>query len=496
MTGPVLRQWAINVPFRLDRTLQEPIYRQLERQLIEEIRRGRLTAGMALPSSRELSATLDVNRKTVVLAYDNLIAQGFLKSSPMRGIFVSETTLESEGRSLAASSADMRVSGLKRHYEVASDETTIPIVLSGGPTGGFDDGLPDSRLLPAQTLGRAYRSALVQEARSNRLSYGDPKGHPRLRESIVRLMNAERGLSIDIDNVCITRGSQMAILLATRILAKPGDTVAMDELTYPPAYFAFTSIGCKVIPIRTDARGFDVDHLERMCRVHRVKTLFLTPHRHFPTTVTMPSDRRHRLLSIAEQFRFSIIEDDYDHDYNFDVKALLPMASFSPSKVVYIGSFSKILSPHLRLGFVVALKETIAAFSRLVLLFDRQGDQISEIAVSEIIETGELARHARRALTLYRARRNAFASALNHSFGDRIRFVRPAGGLAFWIEFEDGADLLRIDQRAPELGLRLLLSHQFRLSETARKGLRLGFASKTEDEAVQSLQALRRLILP
>jgi GntR family transcriptional regulator/MocR family aminotransferase len=493
MTGPVLRPWGMNMPLRLDRGSREPIYKQLERQLTEEIRFGRLSAGMALPSSRELAAALGINRKTVVLAYDNLVARGVLRSSPMRAVFVSDPEA---GRGAVATplSADMRT--LERRYEMASDAGMIPMVLSGGPVGSFDDGLPDARILPARALGRAYRSTLVEEAHHNRLSYGDPKGHPRLREAIVRLVNAERGLSIEVDNVCITRGSQMAILLATRILANPGDTVAMDELTYPPAYFAFTSMGCNVVPVRTDGNGFDVDHLEQICRRHRVKTVYLTPHHQFPTTVTLSPERRLRLLAIAEQFGFSVIEDDYDHDYNFDAKALLPMARFSSSKVVYIGSFSKILSPHLRLGFVVALKETIDAFSKLVLLFDRQGDQIGELAIAQVIENGELARHARRALALYRTRRDAFAGALDDIFKDRIGYSRPAGGLAFWIEFKDERDILRIDRRAPELGLRLLLSQQFRLSDGARRGLRLGFASKTEAEAIASLRIIRSLIDP
>jgi GntR family transcriptional regulator/MocR family aminotransferase len=282
----------------------------------------------------------------------------------------------------------------------------------------------------------------------------------------------------------------MAIFLASRVLIRPGDAVALDELTYPPAFHAFLAAGANIIAIKTDATGFDVGHLELECRRSHIKSIYLTPHHHFPTTVSMPTDRRHRLLSIAEQFRFSIIEDDYDHDYNFDSRPLLPMAGFSPEKVIYIGSFSKILSPHLRLGYIVASEETVKAIAQQIVLLDRQGDQIMELAVASFIEADELVRHARRALGLYRDRRNAFEAALKASLGDRARFSKPMGGLAFWVEFESEDELDRIERNASLKNLLLLRSEQFRFSSSARRGLRLGFASKTEQEAIESLDVL------
>jgi GntR family transcriptional regulator / MocR family aminotransferase len=126
----------------------------------------------------------------------------------------------------------------------------------------------------------------MKETRLGRLYYGDPKGHPRLRQAIADMLNATRGLRVGTDNVCVTRGSQMGIYLASRVLSSAGDTVAVDELTYPPAVHAFRDNGVNVVPIRTDAFGFDVDHLEAECRKIRVKSVYLTPHHHFPTTVS------------------------------------------------------------------------------------------------------------------------------------------------------------------------------------------------------------------
>jgi GntR family transcriptional regulator / MocR family aminotransferase len=479
--------WDLKISIKIDRTVETPVYKQLERQIVEEIVRGRLAPGAALPGTRELAAQLDVNRKTVVLAYEELTAQGWTFSHPTRGTFVSEA-LPNVGKPTVPIIQSKPPT--YPHYVFANQTNTIPIVLADGPTGSFDDGLPDSRLFPAQTFARSYRTALLRESKLDRLYYGDPRGHPRLRKALANMLNADRGLSVGLENICITRGSQMAIYLASRVLIRPGDNVALEDLTYPPAFHAFLSAGANVVPIKTDGHGFDVDYFEQQCRKYDIRSIYLTPHHHFPTTVTLSKERRFRLLSIAEQFRFSIVEDDYDHDYNFFIQPLLPIAGFSPEKVVYIGSFSKILSPHLRLGYIVASEQTINAIARQIILLDRQGDHITELAVADFLESDEILRHARRALGVYRERRNAFADALKSTLKSRVQFVSPVGGLAFWVEFEGDEDLDLVEANARQANLRLLLSEQFRLSGRARRGLRLGFASKTEDEAARALEAL------
>ena len=181
MTGPVIRKWQLNIPIRLDRQLRMPIYQQLAQQLTEEIRRGRLSPGSVLPSTRELAGELQINRKTVVIAYDELIAQGWLKTDPMRGTFVStELPQPPPGTTRCHES---RIP-LTRDYAIADDLGEVPLVLGGPAARSFDDGLPDTRLVPAEILGRAYRSAIQLSARGNRLHYGDPRGNIGLHEAI------------------------------------------------------------------------------------------------------------------------------------------------------------------------------------------------------------------------------------------------------------------------------------------------------------------------
>jgi GntR family transcriptional regulator/MocR family aminotransferase len=479
------------MPIRLDRQLRMPIYQQLAQQLTEEIRRGRLSPGTALPGTRELASELEINRKTVVIAYDELIAQGWLTADPMRGTFVSSVLPDPSPGSTRTHETQIP---MRRDYAITDDLAQLPLVLGGPAARSFDDGLPDTRLLPAGILGRAYRSAIQQAARCNRLHYDDPRGCLGLREAISRLLNADRGLATTTDNICLTRGSQMGIFLAARVLTRPRETVALEEVTYPPAHLSFTSSGVNVVGVRVDEHGLDVDHLEEICRRTSIAAIYLTPHHHFPTTVVLAPERRMRLMSIAERYRFSIIEDDYDHEYNFEFKPLLPMASFAPSRIIYIGSFSKILSPNLRLGYVVAPKEVIDVFAKQIVLVDRQGDQALETAVAEFIDAGELARHARRALTVYRGRRDAFASLLRAHFGGLIRFDVPLGGLAFWIEFLHNEHLQRLETRARAKGFRMLLSDSFRICDSAPRGLRLGFASKDQHEMSEAITRLRGLL--
>lgn len=255
---------------------------------------------------------------------------------------------------------------------------------------------------------------------------------------------------------------------------------------------AFRACGAKVESVGLDDQGVDVEDVERRCRDGGVKAIFLTPHHQFPTTVALRPERRLRLLLLARQFNFAIIEDDYDHEFHFESQPLLPIASYAPSYVIYAGSLSKLLLPALRIGYIAAPKAFIDAVAHTVSLTDGMGNALTEDAAAELIESGELRRHARKATQVYAARRLAFAEAAGEAFGDRIRFKTPDGGLAFWLTFPDEGDLDRIEANAPDLGVRLASSRSFATREDAGRGLRIGFASLREDEARKALRTLAK----
>lgn len=487
----MLREWTFNLQVRIDRASHVAVYLQIAHALIEEIRRGRLPTGSILPGTRELAVANGWNRKTVIRAYEELVAQGWLVSEGTRGTFVSSMLPEVTRRATPLRTAPVAPPVEGPQFQRLRAGHPLPSIYPAQGLLCLDDGVPDTRLFPVETFARAYRSALSVAARRARLAYGDPRGSPLLREAISRMLNVERGLATTVDNICLTRGSQMAIYLTARVMVAPGDVVVMETLSYPPAREAFRSAGAEVISVRLDENGLDVEHLEQICRRHRVRLVFVTPHHQFPTTVLLPPDRRLRLLALSEQFGFAVVEDDYDHEFHFVHKPLLPLASAAPAKVLYIGSMSKLLAPNLRIGYLAAPPAVVERVAEEVLLLDRQGDQAIEHAVAELIDAGELRRHARKSLRVYAQRREAAAVLLRAQLGEWVDFRAPDGGLAFWLTFGDAGRLDRLEAQAPAIGLRFLPSRGFSALPDGPRGLRFGFASLTPDELGMAVERLR-----
>jgi len=483
----MLRPWKVNLSERIDPARRVPIYLQIAEALIRDIESGRLPTGAFLPSSRDLAARLGINRKTVMLAYEDLIAQGWLESAGTRGTMVSCLLPGMAHRNETAAEGEPPVTAA---FGFAPTPLR-PLAIPEGDGLKLDEGTPDGRLLPADLMARAYRSAIQRASRHNRLLYRDPRGSDLLREGVAAMLRSERGLRVTARNICITRGSQNAIFLAAQILLQPGDAVAVEELTYEPAVAAFRACSAEIVPVRLDGEGVDVGDLERICRCRPIRAIFLTPHHQFPTTVALRPERRLRVLDLARRYDFAIIEDDYDHEFYFASQPLLPMAAYAPAQVIYAGSLSKLLLPALRIGYIAAPEAVIDAIAHRVSLTDGMGNILTEDAAAELIDSGELRRHARKALRTYAGRREAFAAAVDAELGGLVEYRMPRGGLAFWLHFRDPADLDRLERRAPATGLRFASSRSYAASDTVESGLRLGFASMTPHEAQRALRLIR-----
>jgi GntR family transcriptional regulator / MocR family aminotransferase len=485
----VLRPWAFKIVIR--RRASTAVYLQVVHAIVDEIRSGRLTPGTALPGTRELAARLQVNRKTVVQAYDELDAQGWVTGERARGTFVSLQLPEVARVPVPRLESDAHMPA-QPAFRLLTAAPDIPLQLPGPNLLTFDDGAPDTRHVPVDALARAYRHALERGARRNALGYADPRGSAELRAAISAMLNVDRGLTTTPDNICLTRGSQMAIFVSARILAGRGDTVALEELSYPPARAAFRASGAEVLALGLDAQGLKVDDLERMCRRKRVRAVYVTPHHQFPTTVLMRPERRLRLFSLAAQFGFAIVEDDYDHEFHFVHQPMLPLASADAcDRVVYIGSLSKLLSPSLRLGYIAAPKAVIDRAAAEIMMIDRQGDPATEAAVAELIESGELHRHTRRVVRVYAERRALIARLLQEDFGPVIDFSLPDGGLAVWVRFAQGIDVDALARLARAEGVQLMPGSAFSVTDSRVQGARLGFASLDTAELRRAMRRLR-----
>jgi GntR family transcriptional regulator/MocR family aminotransferase len=492
----MIRIWDINVQINHDSPLS--IHQQLFNNLVEEITSGRLPPGYILPGSRTMAQRLSLNRKTVIFVIDELVAQGWLTSVERRGTCVSKEIPKiapqiSVGTNHLGKVIDSKSAVV---FRLRKNSLDLSLVYKREGKGVFfDDGEPDARLMPTTELSKNFRIALNRGAKTNFLGYGDPKGNLDLRKAISTMLNIDRGIPCDEENVCVVRGSQMGIFLAGKLLIEPGDAVVIEKLSYPSAWEAFRSLGAKIITVEMDDDGLDIVHLESICRKNKVKLVYITPHHHFPTTLVMPPPRRLRLSLLAAQFGFALVEDDYDHEFHFFHRPILPMASSGNfDRIIYIGSMSKLVLPSIRLGYVVAAKEVIDRIANDISLIDRQGDPALEIAVSTMLNAGYIRKHTKVVRQIYMKRRDHLVGLLKSTFRDNIIFNIPDGGLAIWVKFPGDIDFSVISNDLSCNNIYIVPGSKYSADSKEVNALRIGFGKFNESEMEHAFHRLSNIL--
>ncbi|MGH8260132.1 MAG: PLP-dependent aminotransferase family protein [Steroidobacteraceae bacterium] len=470
-----------------------PLFRRISRAVVAEIERGRLRPGTRLPGSRTLAESLRVHRNTVLAAYEELIAEGWAESSRARGTFVSGSLPDVRLRRTHDRLARARVQPAIG-FDLRPAAAPRDLAVTGPGTWLASGGVPDVRLAPFVPLARAYRRVIRTDPESL-LSYGHPEGHPRLRAALASMLGATRGLTVGADDVVITSGSQMALDLVSRALLEPGDTVAIEDPGYARAWPAFRQTGARLVPIAVDAGGLDIEALSTLVARSPVRAVYVTPHHQYPTTATLSAGRRIALLELARRTRMAVIEDDYDHEYHYDGRPVLPLASADRAgTVIYVGSLAKVLAPGVRLGYAVAPRALIERIAIHRAHLDRQGDHAIECAAAELLEQGGVQRHARRARRIYRARRDYFVRALRRELGSALSFEVPAGGLTIWATVSADIDVEAWASRALDQSVTLYTARRFTYDGRVRPQIRLGFAPFDERELAALARKLRRAL--
>ncbi|MFN0213240.1 MAG: PLP-dependent aminotransferase family protein, partial [Saprospiraceae bacterium] len=328
----------------LNKTIKTPIFLQIAAALTENIRRGIIPSGTRLPGTRTMAEALCLHRKTVVAAYDELLAQGWLETQNSRGTFVSQKLPEIKPVPFKKNTTADIPNGLqKAGFPFKTNPLLqLPLVKSSNALA-FNDGFPDVRIAPWDALSRAYRTVLRQGFRKNLLFYGDTTGEPSLRVAMTEYLRESRGLPISIDNVLITRGTMMAIHLAVQCIVQPGEVVVVGDVSYTSCNLIIKQSGANLMTVPVDEHGIDVESIEALCKKMPVRMVYVTPHHQHPTTVIMPAERRLKLLQLAQKQGFCILEDDYDYDFHYNSNPILPLASADAGRnVVYVGSLSKV----------------------------------------------------------------------------------------------------------------------------------------------------------
>lgn len=480
----MLRPWKtiFNVSFNAQQTLVE----QISAVIRNEIIKGRLERGAPLPGSRLLAADIGVNRKTVVFAYEVLVAEGWLESKHKSGTFVSASL-----PLLKNTSGRLSKHNRSNFEYIQHDSFTLTDRPLAENLIVFNEGAPDTRLAPLKELSGGYKRVFQRQGKWRLLGYGSEKGALKLREMLSLMLSRDRGLHVDAENICVTRGSQMAIYLAARVLVRPGDVIAVENPGYYAVRKLFHEAGAILKAVDVDKDGIDVEALERLCVGTKIKAVYVTPHHQFPTTVTMQAGRRMRLLELSLKYGFAVIEDDYDHEYHFGTGNNLALASHEmAANVIYISSLSKLIAPAIRVGYITGPASFMQSLVNLRVQIDRQGDAILEHAIAELMEDGTIGRHARKAVAVYKERRDLMATCLWENFGQHITFHKPDGGLACWLKFNND---LNIDQYIAGLrqkGVQIVPPASFYLNNQPAGFIRLGYGSLNTEELIAGLKIM------
>jgi GntR family transcriptional regulator/MocR family aminotransferase len=476
---------------QVDRNSSVSLHIQVCNSFIALITDGTLQPSDLLPSSRILADLIGIARNTVKLAYEELISQGWAESVERKGIFVlSKLPVRPKALPFVTDSGknDLANFEWKKDFgKILPNENLQQIKLA------IDDGFPDVRLAPVDLLMREYRSLSRRYQGKNFLKYSNAMGSENLRSALQVYLAHSRGLNTSTDNILITKGSQMGIFLAAQLLLQPGDQIAVGVSNYGSADDTFRFVGASLLRVPVDEQGMNVDELEKRLKKNKIKAVYIIPHHHFPTTVTMTMERRLKLLNLAKEHHFAIIEDDYDFDFHYDNKPYVPLASIDHHhNVIYIGSISKTFAPALRIGFMVASQAFVQTASTIRQLIDKQGDTLLEEAFAVLFQDGEMDRHFRKSLKIYKQRRNVFCDLIKGTFKNRVNFKIPEGGLGVWVNFDKQIDLSALSRTAHRNGLYIGDGSYYQNESFSPNALRMGFASLRESEMEQALGILSK----
>lgn len=491
MGSPIIEQILGNI--ELDRHTDKAVYLQLAEIILSLIKAGKLSTGQKIPSSRDLSALLVINRVTVSKAYEELQTQGWIQSFVGRGTFVSSHIPENRPQILYENKplSSQKESGFpieEKKYLQSFSPVIAKIYL--------DDGFPDPTLAPIHELYRAYRRQLTRTGLYDKFgSYSYPDGSVYYREALSKYLNDTRGLKTTYKNILSIRGTLMGMNLVCSGLINKGDVVVSGVPGWARVEANFAHIKAEHITIPVDEYGPVIDELKKICLKKKVRMVYVTPHHHYPTTVSMRIDRRLELLRLAKEHRFIVFEDDYDFDFHYRHRPLLPLASADEyGMVIYCGSFSKSFSPAFRMGYLAASENVIEHLAKVRLLLDRQGDHILDNAMGELLNEGTVQRYLRRTSGIYRERRDFFCTHLKDQLNDAVDFTAPEGGMSVWTKFDPSINLEKLSKEALKNGLFISDGKMHCYPNFNENALRLGFASSSIEKLEAGIKILKKII--
>ncbi|MEI5997446.1 PLP-dependent aminotransferase family protein [Paraburkholderia bengalensis] len=469
--------------------------RQLADALREAVRNGAIRPGDALPSTRLLAASLDVARGTVIEAYEQLIAEGFLESKGRSATRVaSALALPRAIEPPARRSRAIRRTARSRLPAPAAAFAQIAGEFRPLAPVPFAISVPGGLTAPAD-IWRRLGNRVRAKGEGAPAGYADPLGARPLREAIAQYVRKSRSVRCDADQVLITSGTQQGLYLASQVLLEAGDPVWVEN----PAYRGLTAIlestghGDSMIRVPVDAEGIDVEAGIGMAR--RARAAFVTPSHQYPLGMPLSMARRAALLAWARKVNAWVVEDDYDSELRYQGHPFPSLQGLDPERVVYLGTFSKILYPSLRLGYVIAPADLIDAFCGARVLMDRHPPNADQHLLAAFIAQGHLERHIRRVRNVYAEHRTQLIETLTRLLPTPLAWVEPGDqGMHLVLWLAKGVDDRIVAELAAKSGVSVRAVSPMYARDTARSGLVLGFGGFSAGQMQDASQRLAAVI--
>jgi len=476
-----------------------PLNQRLFRGLRRAILAGRPAPGERLPSTRALAADLGVSRNVVLMAFDQLLAEGYVESRTGAGTFVAETLPDAAlapWRATPAVRASTTATVLSAHARRVIDLAPLPAPgtpLSDRLRYDFRYGVPAVEEFPHavwfRLLARRARAASIRTLR-----YGKAGGFAPLRQAIANYATRSRGVVAAPEQVIIVNGSQQALDLVARLLLNPGDRVVVEEPCYQGARNVFAAAGARLLPIPAGRDGLDVSQLPRR---RAVRLAYVTPSHQFPLGGLLPLAQRLDLLRWAEATGAHVLEDDYDGEFHYEGRPVQAVQGLDRSgRVIYVGTFSKVLFPSLRLGYLIVPPDLASTMAALKFMADFHTPTFEQEVLADFIAEGHFERHLRRSRVRSAAKRAALLEALRVTFGDRIEVAGSNAGVHVVVWFRDlrAAQLDALLVRAAERGLGIYPVTPHYLRPPRRAGVLFGYASLTERDIRAGVALLAEIL--
>ena len=480
----------MDLAIALDNNTAIPLHQQLYEELRRAILSGRLLPRQRIPSTRSLAKSLGISRTTVTSCYEQLLSEGYLETIVGSGTYVCAQLPDDLLHSTPVESVQKTVLPIQlSKYAARLADMDTSLMSEPDLQISFRYGRPAFDHFPMQT----WRKLLSRHCRENStwLDYAtDALGYKPLREAIARYLSRSRAVQCEPEQVIITNGTQQALYLIMRLLIELGDAIALEDPGYLSARRIFLSQGAKLLPIRVDESGLVVKDLAKYAN-ELIKLIYVTPSHQFPTGSILSLPRRLELLAWAQQNSAMIIEDDYDSEYRYGDRPIPALQGLAQTDLVlYIGTFSKVLFPSLRIGYLVLPQSLIALFARAKWLSDRSLPSLEQQVLTDFIEQGHLDRHIRKMRSLYDLRRQALVQALKANFGEKAKILGEKAGLHLMVRLQTHLTDEEIIQRAARVGVGMMSAQPSYLNANCAGEFIFGYSELTQQQIQQGISRL------